>query len=239
MLIIAALLVAGVASAQTPMMYEQEALQMLNSKMFAKKLDGASSDYPTDFSKNTLAFDNWHYAKVEFKDGSHMDSLRVNYDFNIDALVVQFSMDISAISLVSDLVKTFEFNDGVKLRKFVKISESSFEDIRYDMPFFETLLGDGETGLSMVKQYTKSLTSKDMQVTYGGEVAEDRYDINAFYFVKKTDETRYTQVVLSKKKIIAAIGKSQSKAIQKYAKENGLKWKDEFDAIKILRHFLN
>ena len=143
-------MVAGLASAQTPMMYEQEALNRLNSKMFAKTLDGKSSDYPSDFSKNTLAFDLWHYARVVFKDGSEMDSLRMNFDFNIDALVVQFNLDISAISLDSDQVRSFNYTVEGKKKEYIKIPESAFGNIDYEMPFFLQLAGGDGDQMSMV-----------------------------------------------------------------------------------------
>lgn len=233
-------MIEGVVLAQTPMMYEQEALKRLDSKMFAAKLDAASSDYPVKFEKNTLAFPDWHYGTIKFSDGTTMDSLRMNYDFNIKAMVIQFNLDISAISLRSDVVQSFSFKEGVRLREFEKIPEGAFSDIAYDMPFFELLHGSfDQNSVSIVKQLRKPLSSADEQVTYGGEVAEDKYLLSRYYHLRRAGSKKYEKFGLSKKRIVSLIGKSKSKEVVKYAKSKSLKWNNEADVMQIINHFMN
>lgn len=224
--------------AQTPLMYEQEALKRLSDKIYQTTLDSKSSDYPRDFKKNPLAFKDWYYGKIYFNDNTEMDSMRFNFDFNVNAVVVQFNLDISAISLKQDLVKSFTLYDNVVEREFIRKAKGDFKDIKYKMPFFEVLLGDdSKDSPTILKQYQKELFSAEGQVNYGGEVAEDQYDFHAGYYIKAKGETSYRKFGLSKKKILGLFDKAKSKEVLAHVRSNNLKWSDEFEMIKVIRRF--
>ncbi|MCE7997162.1 MAG: hypothetical protein HEP71_34700 [Roseivirga sp.] len=225
--------------AQTPLMYEQEALKRLSDKIYHSSVDSKTSDYPRDFKKNPLAFKDWYYGKINFRDNTEMDSMRFNYDFNVNAIVVQFNLDISAVSLKQDLVQSFTLYDNVVERKFIRKTKGDFKDIKYNMPFFEVLMGDDSKDTpTVLKQYQKELFSAEGQVNYGGEVAEDQYDFHAGYFIRTKGETSYRKFGLSKKKILGLFEKAKSKEVLAHVRSNNLKWSDEFEMIKVIRKYL-
>ncbi|GAB5524226.1 MAG: hypothetical protein Roseis2KO_20980 [Roseivirga sp.] len=229
--------------AQGSMLGVQEDLKKLSSKIDRSNRDKRSPDYTKSFDKTPLVFQNWYYGKLLFSDNTEMDSVRFNFDIDLNTIVVQYNEAISAVNLKPDVVKSFILHDGNRERSFVRKQKGDFNDIKYRMPFFEVVLGeDTGKGLSIIKQYLKTEVSEDNQSSYkpvgfkaNGE--QTIYDFKALYFIKTENDASYGKFGLTKKKVLSLFDKAKSKEVQGYVKSNKLKWNDESQMMALLREF--
>lgn len=232
------------AEAQNSPLQAQEALKKLGNKIDRSNRDKQNPDYSKSFEKTPLVFRDWHYGKLFFSDNTAMDSIRFNFDVDVNAVVVQFGMDISAVSLKPDVVKSFVLHDQGHEREFIRKTKADFKDIKYHMPFFEVLLGeDGSDKLTILKQYQKNPVSEDNQGSYKpvgfkANGSKTVYNFRVTYFSKTAEDATYQKFGLSKKRILGLFDKVKGKEVQGYVRNNGLKWSDELEMMKVIRNFL-
>lgn len=229
--------------AQTSQVHQQDALKRLSDKIDRSNRDKVNPAYSESFENNPLVFNDWYFGRVFFRDKTDMDSIRFNFDFDINAVVVQFNMGIYAISLKPDAVESFILHDKAMERRFIRKTKADFKDIKLHMPFFEVLLGkDSGNDLTILKQYQKEQVSADNRGSYKtvGFKAETKttYNFRSIYFIKTAEDNTYHRFGLNKKKILGLFDKSKSKEVLNYVKSNNLKWSDEFEMMKVIREFL-
>lgn len=231
------------AEAQGSPLQAQEALKKLGNKIDRSNRDKRNPDYSKGFDKTPLVFQDWYYGKLFFSDNTTMDSIRLNFDVDVNAVVVQFGMDISAVSLKPDVVQSFVLHDQGNEREFIRKTKADFNDIKYHMPFFEVLLGeDGSDKLTILKQYQKDPVSEDNQSSYKpvgfkASGTQTIYNFRVTYFRKTAEDTNYQKFGLSKKRILGLFDKVKGKEVQGYVRSNGLKWSDESAMMQVIEKF--
>lgn len=230
--------------AQTSQVYEQEALKRLGNKLDLSNRDKRSPDYSKSFEKQPLVFRDWHYGKVFFRDETDMDSIRFNFDIDINAVVVQYNTDISAVSLKPEVVESFILHDKGNEREFIRKTKEDFKDIKYHMPFFEVLLGtDSGDEPTILKQYQKKQVSADNQGSYKpvgfkANADDTTYDFRVIYFIRKAEDSVYRKFGMTKKKVLGLFDKAKSKEVLSYVKSNNLKWSNESEMVEVIKKFL-
>ncbi len=229
--------------AQSSMLNAQEDLKKLGSKIDRSNRDKRSPDYTKSFDKIPLVFQDWYYGKLFFSDNTEMDSVRFNFDINLNTIVVQYNEAISPVNLKPDVVKNFILHDGNIERPFIRKQKGDFKDIKYSMPFFEVVLGeDSPQGLTILKQYLKGEVSEDNQSSYkpvGFKADGDQtvYNFKTLYFIKAEGDAAYRKFGLTKKKILSLFDKAKGKEVQSHVKSNKLKWNDESQMMALIREF--
>ncbi|MCE7997159.1 MAG: hypothetical protein HEP71_34685 [Roseivirga sp.] len=229
--------------AQSSPLKAQEALKKLGNKIDRSNRDKRNPDYSKSFEKTPLVFRDWYYGKLLFSDNTAMDSIRFNFDVDVNSVVVQFGMDISAVSLKPDVVESFLLYDQGHERQFIRKIKADFKDIKYHMPFFEVVLGeDGGDKLTILKQYQKTQVSEDNQGSYKpvgfkADGTQIVYNFRVTYFSKRAEDSTYQKFGLSKKKILGLFDKAKGKEVLGYVRSNGLKWSDEPAMMQVIEKF--
>lgn len=229
--------------AQSSMFSAQEDLKKLSNKIDRSNRDKRSPDYTKSFDKIPLVFQDWHYGKLFFNDNTEMDSVRFNFDIDLNTIVVQYNEAISAVNLKPDVVKRFILYNGNRERPFIRKQKGDFKDIKYRMPFFEVVLEE-QAGKSLIilKQYLKAEVSEDNQGSYkpvGFKADGDQtiYNFKTLYFIKTQSDNAYRKFGLTKKKVLSLFDKAKSKEVQSHVKSNKLKWNDESQMMAVIREF--
>lgn len=236
-------LIVQTAGAQMSQSDAQAALKKLSSKIDRSNRDKRSPDYSKGFERTPLIFEKWHYGKLFFNDNTSMDTVRFNFDIDLNTVVVQFDESISPVGLKTEVVESFILHDQGADRQFIRKQKEDFKDIKYRMPFFEVLTGNEADGQpTVLKQYQKGEVSEDNKSSYKpvGFKADGQqtvYNFRALYFIKTEGDAVYRKFGMSKKRILGLFDKAKGKEISAYVKSNKLKWNDEAEMIRLIEKF--
>ena len=146
-----------------------------------------------------------------------------NYDVTEDVFVAKMSKD-SLFKFDNNNVKIVKTKDKI----FKKINNSGTE------MFLEVLLDD--ENVAFLKKYYKTIKKGKINPMTRELISKDRYfDANEFYFLKKD---KLIKIKLSKKSILTNLkDKKKIERLNKYCKENKLKYRLEKDVVKILNYY--
>ena len=202
-----------------------------NAALRGQKLVGMTL-YDLEFERSPLVYKDWQFGTINFKTDQRADSMLLNIDANINALVFKISAEYNPFRVESDEVAGFTLY-GVENKPFIRKYTSDFKELKNELLFFEILYESEH--FSMLKQETKRIVPADSQLRYNS-APEDKYRVHINYFFRRGTDL-YEDVSLNKKGFKAMTSGSQYGKIQDFVKENKLKWGDEADMIKVFNQF--
>ncbi|WP_323757776.1 hypothetical protein [Roseivirga sp.] len=213
------------------MQLENTLISQQNAALKGQKLVGMTQ-YDLDFERSPLVYKDWQFGTISFKTEQRADSMLLNIDANINALVFKLSKEYNPFRVESEEIAGFTLY-GTETKSFVRKFTSDFKELKNELPFFEILFESEK--FSILKQETKRIVPADSQLRYVS-VPEDKYRVEINYFFRK-DSDLYEDVSLNKKGFKTMASGSQYSEIQDFVKKNKLKWGDETDMIKVFKQF--
>ncbi|KYG78719.1 hypothetical protein [Roseivirga echinicomitans] len=210
---------------------ENTLISQQNAALKGQKLVGMTQ-YDLDFERSPLVYKEWQFGTISFKTDQKADSMLLNIDANINALVFKLSEEYNPFRVESEKVAGFTLY-GAENRFFIRKYTSDFKELKNELLFFE-ILYESES-FSILKQETKRIIPADSQLRYVS-VPEDKYRVDVNYFFKKGADL-YEDVSINKKGFKTMTSGDLYDEIQDFVKENKLKWGDEADMIKVFKQF--
>lgn len=211
---------------------ENTLISQQNAALKGQKLVGITM-YDLDFEKNPLVYKEWQFGSILFKTNQKADSMMLNIDAELNALVFKLSEEYNPFKVESHEISAFILYDIAENRAFVRKYKDDFKELKNELPFFEVLFEN--ESYSILKQETKRVIPADGQLRYTS-APEDKYRVEINYFFKK-GTSLYEDVSLNKKGFKTMASQNQYDKIQDFVKENKLKWGDESDMIKVFKKF--
>ncbi|KYG81896.1 hypothetical protein MB14_00440 [Roseivirga ehrenbergii] len=202
-----------------------------NAALKGQKLIGMTL-YDLDFERSPLVYPDWQLGAINFKTDQRADSMLLNIDASINALVFKISAEYNPFRVDSDKISGFILY-GTENKTFVQKYTSDFKELKNELLFFEILFES--ENFSILKQETKRIVPADSQLRYTS-ATEDKYRVDVNYFFRMGTDL-YEDVSLNKKGFKTMASDSQYDQIQDFVKKNKLKWGDEADMIKVFKEF--
>ncbi|KYG85748.1 hypothetical protein AWW67_00470 [Roseivirga seohaensis] len=202
-----------------------------NAALKGQKLIGMTL-YDLDFERSPLVYPNWQLGAINFKTDQRADSMLLNIDASINALVFKLSKEYNPFRIDNDEIAGFILY-GSENRFFARKYTSDFKELKNELSFFEILFEN--ENFSLIKQETKRIVPADSQLRYTS-VPEDKYRVEVNYFFRKGTNL-YEDIPLNKKGFKTMASDKQYDQIQDFVKKNKLKWGDESDMIKVFKEF--
>ncbi|MGW8121333.1 hypothetical protein ACV07N_01640 [Roseivirga echinicomitans] len=210
---------------------ENTLISQQNAALKGQKVVGVTV-YDLDFEKNSLVYKDWQFGGIHFNTDITADSMILNVDAHMNALVFKLSNEYEPFKVESNEISGFTLY-GAENKTFVRKFKSDFKELKNELPFFEILFEN--ENFSMLKQETKRIVPADGQLRYTN-VPEDKYRVVVSYFFKKGTDL-YEDVTLNKRGFKTMASDSQYSEIQDFVKDNKLKWGDEADMVKVFNKF--
>jgi hypothetical protein len=160
---------------------------------------------------------NAYYADVNsftpgsvFYDNMHFTGVPMLYDIYGDQVVILLYNHFTKCTLIKDKVSSFDFLD----HHFVRIDTVTFLNNPAIKPGYYDELYAGR--LQVLARYSKSI-----QVTTGGQTSESYFNYSKDYYIRKNN----IYYNFSSQGALLDILKDKKKEIQKYLKENQVKYR--------------
>lgn len=202
----------------------------------AQKLDmnllGTSAGYNPTFKQNPLVFENWQYGRIYFNKDQHFDSLLMNFDSDLNTLVVKLKEDkiISVSNRKAIKFKLYDYNST----EFTRFDGFELPNVEQKRVYAQTLsTAIPAEKYQLIKVYDKHFKDAEYNTSSYGGTAESEYILRYNYYLK-IGENGFQEVLINKNGIKKLFGKKKSKEAAEFVKKEGLNWKNEQDFLRIL-----
>lgn len=207
----------------------------------AQKLDlsliGASTGYSSRFKQNPLVFENWQYGRIYFNKEQHFDSLLMNFDSDLNTLVVKLEGN-KIISVSNRKAIKFKFYNG-QTTEFMRFDGFELPGIKNKRIYGESISNTTEQEIfQLIKVYNKHFKDAKYSMTNYGRTSESEYILKYAYYIKIRD-AGFQEISVSKSGIKKLFGKKKAKDAATFVKKEGLDWKNEEDFKRILVYIID
>lgn len=186
---------------------------------------------PPEYKGSVYIDDNWHTGRLKLFSGEEIRNYPLKSDLRLNEINIKVGDNIKVISFAA--IKEFNWINSIGYEEnFVNCSLYSKHSNKL-IGFFN-ILYDGKI-LLLKKTNLKLLESNYVGPLVAGD-KDNEYILENKYYVYKND--KLYSIKKNKRKILKILN-DKNEEIKKFASENNLKFKNDYDLSKIFRYYDN
>ncbi|GAB4017330.1 hypothetical protein [Spirosoma koreense] len=176
----------------------------------------------------------WNKGQIEITTGQHYKDVPIKFDaYRQQLILLRPRMGNDSIIVNASQVKSFQFqNKDGQFFVFRRYPTVKTDDAALKEGYFLVLYQDKT---ALLKRITKTLIKADYKNPYANGARYDEYKPVTSYYLLKPDQT-LVKVKLSDKALVEALADHKDE-LKAFAKQENLSFKDEADAIKLVKKY--